>query len=132
MKSNIELQSEKGEFLIKHPSQRRRRPLLISGFLSVALCYLLYTSIGSGNLISWLACHRRPQTSLSEAPPTTKELVPLEAHIMSKCPDARDCLQLLVLPTMQRVLDKVNFTLSYIGTYVTFHYRAIGSICEFS
>jgi len=43
-------------------------------------------------------------------------LVPLEAHIMSKCPDARDCLQKLVLPTMQRVSEKVNFTLSFIGT----------------
>ncbi|CAG8961652.1 hypothetical protein HYFRA_00006189 [Hymenoscyphus fraxineus] len=45
-----------------------------------------------------------------------KPLVPLEAHIMSKCPDAQDCLKLLVLPTMQRVLPKVNFTLSFIGT----------------
>lgn len=45
-----------------------------------------------------------------------KALVPLEAHIMSKCPDAQDCLRMMVLPTMQRVLDKVNFTLSYIGT----------------
>jgi hypothetical protein len=43
-------------------------------------------------------------------------LVPLEAHIMSKCPDARDCLQMLVLPTMANVSDKVNFTLSYIGS----------------
>ncbi|OAA54847.1 gamma interferon inducible lysosomal thiol reductase [Niveomyces insectorum RCEF 264] len=43
------------------------------------------------------------------------QLVPLEAHIMSKCPDAQDCLRDLVLPTMQRVVDKVNFTLSYIG-----------------
>jgi hypothetical protein len=43
------------------------------------------------------------------------ELVPLEAHIMSKCPDARDCLRELVLPTMQKVYDKVNFTLSFIG-----------------
>lgn len=42
--------------------------------------------------------------------------VPLEAHIMSKCPDARDCLQKLVLPTMQRVSEKVDFKLSYIGT----------------
>ncbi|WQF85797.1 Putative gamma interferon inducible lysosomal thiol reductase GILT [Colletotrichum destructivum] len=45
-----------------------------------------------------------------------KDLVPLEAHIMSKCPDARDCLRDLVLPTMMKVQDKVNFTLSYIGT----------------
>lgn len=43
-------------------------------------------------------------------------LVPLEAHIMSKCPDALDCMRDLVLPTMQRVVDKVNFTLSFIGT----------------
>ncbi|KXJ95362.1 hypothetical protein Micbo1qcDRAFT_200775 [Microdochium bolleyi] len=43
-------------------------------------------------------------------------LVPLEAHIMSKCPDAKDCLKELVLPAMMRVHDKVNFTLSYIGT----------------
>ncbi|KAK3312400.1 hypothetical protein B0H66DRAFT_608671 [Apodospora peruviana] len=42
-------------------------------------------------------------------------LVPFEAHIMSKCPDAKDCLELMVLPAMQRVHDKVNFTLSYIG-----------------
>lgn len=64
--------------------------------------------------------------------------VALEAHIMqvscnvarccnqpanhrrdrSKCPDARDCLQDLILPTMQQVSAKVNFTLSYIGKCV--------------
>ncbi|KAF7186179.1 Gamma-interferon-responsive lysosomal thiol protein [Pseudocercospora fuligena] len=41
--------------------------------------------------------------------------VPLEAHIMSKCPDAKDCLHDLILPTMQKVGDKVDFRLSYIG-----------------
>lgn len=45
-----------------------------------------------------------------------KALVPLEAHIMSKCPDARDGMEMLVLPAMQKVYDKVNFTLSFIGT----------------
>ncbi|KAL2114773.1 hypothetical protein VUR80DRAFT_83 [Thermomyces stellatus] len=45
-----------------------------------------------------------------------KKLVPLEAHIMSKCPDAKDCLKEMILPAMQRVHDKVNFTLSFIGT----------------
>jgi hypothetical protein len=35
---------------------------------------------------------------------------------MSKCPDARDCLQMMVLPAMANVSDKVDFTLSYIGT----------------
>ncbi|KAI1435356.1 hypothetical protein GGR50DRAFT_694218 [Xylaria sp. CBS 124048] len=45
-----------------------------------------------------------------------RELVPLEAHIISKCPDTRDCLKELILPAMIRVHDKVNFTLTYIGT----------------
>lgn len=40
--------------------------------------------------------------------------VPLEAHIMSKCPDARDCLHDLILPAMQNVSNKVDFRLSYI------------------
>ncbi len=43
-------------------------------------------------------------------------LVPLEAHIMSKCPDARDCLQDLVVPAMEKIVDKVDFRLSFIGT----------------
>ncbi|KAF2855770.1 hypothetical protein T440DRAFT_440329 [Plenodomus tracheiphilus IPT5] len=42
--------------------------------------------------------------------------VPLEIHIMSKCPDARDCMKKLVVPTMAEVADKVNFTLSFIGS----------------
>ena len=41
--------------------------------------------------------------------------VPLEAHIMSKCPDARDCLHDLILPAMQQVSHEVDFKLSYIG-----------------
>jgi hypothetical protein len=41
--------------------------------------------------------------------------VPLEAHIMSKCPDARDCLHDMILPAMQNISHKV-FKLSYIGT----------------
>lgn len=50
--------------------------------------------------------------SLSQA---NRTLVPLEAHIMSKCPDARDCLEDLVVPAMEQVVDKVDFRLSYIG-----------------
>ncbi|KAL3478590.1 hypothetical protein BJX99DRAFT_223971 [Aspergillus californicus] len=44
------------------------------------------------------------------------ERVPLEAHIMSKCPDARDCIRELVVPTMEQVSDKVDFTLSFIAS----------------
>ena len=46
---------------------------------------------------------------------TNSTLVPLEAHVMSKCPDARDCLVDLVVPAMEQIVDKVDFTLSYIG-----------------
>lgn len=46
------------------------------------------------------------------------ELVPLEVHIMSKCPDARDCLRDLIVPTMERVSDKVDLKLSFIGRWV--------------
>jgi hypothetical protein len=41
--------------------------------------------------------------------------VPLEAHLMSKCPDARDCLRDLVLPAMQRAGDKVAYVSSFVG-----------------
>ena len=45
-----------------------------------------------------------------------QQRVPLEAHIMSKCPDAKDCLHDMILPAMQNISDKVDFRLSYIGT----------------
>jgi len=48
--------------------------------------------------------------------PTWTGRVPLEAHIMSKCPDARDCLHDMILPAMQNISHKVDFKLSYIGT----------------
>jgi hypothetical protein len=41
--------------------------------------------------------------------------IPLEAHIMSKCPDAQACLQKLVLPAMEQISDKVDFRLSFIA-----------------
>jgi hypothetical protein len=47
---------------------------------------------------------------------TSHSPVQLEAHIMSKCPDAKDCLEQLILPTMQQVHSHVNFTLSFLGT----------------
>ncbi|KAL4893550.1 hypothetical protein BDV59DRAFT_177585 [Aspergillus ambiguus] len=47
--------------------------------------------------------------------PDHGEPVPLEAHIMSKCPDARDCLRTLIVPTMEQVSDKVDFHLSFIA-----------------
>jgi len=61
------------------------------------------------------------QDSLDDDIPSTYTgKVPLEAHIMSKCPDARDCLHDMILPAMQEVSHKVDFKLSYIGN-VTDH-----------
>jgi hypothetical protein len=40
----------------------------------------------------------RVASDTHQTPEQTK--IPLEAHIMSKCPDAQDCLQKLVLPAM--------------------------------
>ncbi|GAB7330908.1 hypothetical protein MBLNU13_g02431t1 [Cladosporium sp. NU13] len=48
--------------------------------------------------------------------PYSSGRVPLEAFIMSKCPDARDCLHDMILPAMQNVSHKVDFRLSYIGS----------------
>lgn len=71
------------------------------------------------SLIAPTGARSRPD-SLGRNPSKTAEdrRVPLEAHIMSKCPDARDCLHDLILPTMQKIGDKVSFRLSFIGTYV--------------
>ena len=44
--------------------------------------------------------------------------ISLEAHMMSKCPDARDCLRDLVVPAMEKIADKVDFRMSYIGQFV--------------
>ncbi|OBT52561.1 hypothetical protein VE04_06135 [Pseudogymnoascus sp. 24MN13] len=62
------------------------------------------------------ACHH--QTSSDAAPAVVEKvgkLVPLEAHVMSKCPDTRACLRELVLPAMERVSSKVDFTLTFLG-----------------
>lgn len=56
--------------------------------------------------------------ALTETVTEKKKLVPLEAHIISKCPDTRDALRELILPAMQQIADKVDFKLTYIGTYV--------------
>ncbi|KAI2615670.1 hypothetical protein GGR54DRAFT_642150 [Hypoxylon sp. NC1633] len=100
-------------------ARRRHRPLLILTLIAIVV-YALYNI----NTVSSYTVLFVPESSPSRSPLTTagqttlvaREPVPLEAHIMSKCPDAKDCLKDMVLPAMMRVGDKVNFTLSYIGT----------------
>ncbi|KAK4246535.1 hypothetical protein C7999DRAFT_33056 [Corynascus novoguineensis] len=93
------------------PMRRGLTPLrfaVATGYLALAaVVYLCFAP--SASLV-------QPSLFNRDQGAVTHKLVPLEAHIMSKCPDARDCLRDLVLPTMQKVHDKVNFTLSYIGT----------------
>ena len=55
-------------------------------------------------------------TQSTDAKSNQTGLVPFEAHIMSKCPDAKTCLEELVVPAMEQVVDMVNFRLSYIGS----------------
>lgn len=57
--------------------------------------------------------------------------VALEAHIMSKCPDAQDCLQKLVVPAMEKISDKVDFELSFIGRCASFWCLAVYPTCKY-
>lgn len=64
--------------------------------------------------------HKNLREPVENVPPSLTPthdtgLVPLEAHIMSKCPDAKACLQKLIVPSMIEIGNLVNFTLSYIG-----------------
>ncbi|KAI1203099.1 hypothetical protein F5X97DRAFT_158050 [Nemania serpens] len=115
---------------VRNRARRRHRPLI--WLLLIALTtYGLYAfglfSFTSRSLS--LSHHAESEiVRISDSPtvgdvaasavPTvaSRELVPLEAHVISKCPDTRDCLRELLLPTMIRAYDKVNFTLTYIGT----------------
>lgn len=82
---------------------------------------IAWSSARSGNL--GISSTKQENSANPSIPPVFQDsngsaLVPLEAHIMSKCPDARDCLRDLIIPAMERISDKVDFRLSFIGTYV--------------
>ncbi|KAI5926662.1 hypothetical protein F4810DRAFT_481048 [Camillea tinctor] len=113
---------------IRSRAQRRHRPLIILTLIALVL-YVVYGfqpvstyaarfSLSKSKTESKVkSTSSTPESEDAASPPTTAgELVPFEAHIMSKCPDARDCLRDMVVPAMMRISDKVNFTLSYIGT----------------
>ena len=103
---------------------RSRRSVII--YLTVMFFIFLIISWGSPGLLFGL--YKRPNLrvktpadrlqAILQSPfivVNQNSLVPLEAHIMSKCPDAKTCLQDLVVPAMERVVEKVDFRLSYIG-----------------
>lgn len=112
---------------------RRRGFLACFPTLSVRrLCYITCIT-----LAVWITLHTVLFSYGTSQLPATKPAVPeaqpilseknvtkvaLEAHIMSKCPDAKACLQMLVVPAMEQISDKVDFRLSYIGRSVKPHH----------
>ncbi|KAH6676528.1 hypothetical protein B0J14DRAFT_476743 [Halenospora varia] len=112
---SMKFDNEKGQPEAIEMPPRRRRPWAI-GFAAVAFIYFIF-SLRTRMPTVFRPCGKH-NVHVGDATPSPAggSLVPLEAHIMSKCPDAQDCLKLLVLPAMMQVVDKVNFTLSFIGT----------------
>ena len=108
--------SNKGQAVVPYSRMSRSRNFLI-GLLSLVLPFYIIISVLSNTLSTNPSIPFATQHASSVAKPK-KTLVPLEAHIMSKCLDARDCLQDLVVPAMEQVVNKVDFTLSFIGSYV--------------
>ncbi|KAM3515774.1 hypothetical protein MY11210_000545 [Beauveria gryllotalpidicola] len=97
--------------------RRRRTRLWIPVLLIVLLGYSLLSSYNV-DVRGRLDRLSKEATSTAAKAVGSRRKVPLEAHIMSKCPDANDALRELILPAMQQVHDKVDFKLSYIG-YLT-------------
>ena len=103
--------------MLNRPRHRSRRDLTM--LLSLALCIWLSLSYLplQRTSISWkdgATTWEHPILDVAKLANKTA-LVPLEAHIMSKCPDARDCLRDLVVPAMEKIVDMVDFNLSFIG-----------------
>ncbi|PYH90255.1 gamma interferon inducible lysosomal thiol reductase [Aspergillus ellipticus CBS 707.79] len=118
------------------PISTRRDRVVARLAACLGIVALIFLTLSWGPIsisgLKFPSCHgwrRHPDASSLEAPlmgPLQEALpsgqilsnnkVPLEAHIMSKCPDARDCLQQLVLPAMEQISDKVDFELSFIAS----------------
>lgn len=105
--------SRSPSFLRRHNSRSRR---LIPFAMLIALTFLYLTQMfpSRERSKSWLPESRSPINE-GTARTINSSKIPLEAHIMSKCPDARDCLRDMVVPTMVEVADLVDFKLSFIG-----------------
>lgn len=119
---SLPIMDEKRPVWSRSRSYRRNRPILSVAIVAILLFTVYQFLPLSSYAGNWVPSQTGKSaaskgSSISETTSAaTKDLVPLEAHIMSKCPDAKDCLRDLVLPTMMRINEKVNFTLSYIGT----------------
>ncbi len=95
---------------------RLRSHITVITAIILALIFLTYASPIQLSSF-YLHCYPEPiQTQSIHAKSNQTDLVPLEAHVMSKCPDAKTCLEELVVPAMEQVVDIVDFRLSYIGS----------------
>ena len=96
-----------------NPRLSRSRRILIALLALVLPVYALISFLNAPGSTTFF--EESPQDYLADQN-YASALVPLEAHVMSKCPDARDCLRDLVVPTMEKIADKADFRLSFIGT----------------
>ncbi|KAM3518772.1 hypothetical protein NHJ13051_007960 [Beauveria bassiana] len=94
--------------------RRRRTRLWVPVLLIVLLGYSLLSSYDVDVRGRLDRLSKEAKSAAARAVGITRK-VPLEIHIMSKCPDAKSALQELILPAMQQVHDKVDFRLSFIA-----------------
>ena len=95
-------------------------------FISIIVIMILFTSHISPpprTLAYHLIRHYPASPGVGKQQPleaqsfTADTKVPLEIHIMSKCPDAKDCLELLIAPALEEIESLVDFQMSFIGRY---------------
>ena len=113
--------SGNGHFLPRPPIRRRMLTFLVLSIVLFCATKLIPTArlyrLGPENG----ALTKSPDSDADEGSAkatANKTKVELEAHIMSKCPDAKDCLKELVVPAMEQAAEMVDFRLSFIGELV--------------
>lgn len=115
----LPLYQKKHDTSVSAPSEGRRlRPRLVVYLIAFIFAFFIITY---GLPFQLSGYYPQPSsetimTQSSDAKSNQTGLVPFEAHIMSKCPDAKTCLKELVVPAMEQVVDMVDFRLSYIGS----------------
>ena len=118
-KSPLPLYQKKQDTSFSAPLERSRlRSRLVVYIIAFISAFLIIT-YGMPIQLSGYYPQASPETIMTQstdAKSNQTALVPLEAHIMSKCPDAKTCLEKLVVPAMEQVVDLVDFRLSYIGS----------------
>jgi hypothetical protein len=83
---NSKMENEKGDKMLIGTPARRNRPLAI-GFAAIAFCYFVWSMLPR---FSFRNCmNHGVRLDSWQSVQSDKALVPLEAHIMSKCPDAQ-------------------------------------------